>query len=153
MAIINLYVSATQTIADGFITVPINTGLTSAGGAGYRLVQISAELPFLNNVQGSNVEFALSRANKTVAIPNILDDDILYKDKRYCAFNTSGGNIQDLISVERPADDILIIEEQIFLLFDSALTTIINSIQLKLTMETVKVSTDQRLSILQSRLN
>ncbi len=143
--------SVVQGAADAFAIATINTGLAGNTEQGYRLKLVQYEVPNLPNAVTSNWEFALSRVTKA-AVPNVSDNDVLFKDKRQGTFLTSGAVIQDLVQEFEPISDIIVIETQLFLVFDSNATLQVNSLFVRLEFEPVKVSLADKVAILQNSI-
>lgn len=148
-----LIFSAVQGAADAFVAATLNTGINVAANGAYRIKEIMWEFPTLNAAASPNIEWALSRASKT-SMPTLADDDILFKNKRVC-YQQTGVGFQWLenVLIYTPQEDIILIEEQVFILLDSNATGLANTMVGRLTVEAAKVSTDERIAILQSRIN
>jgi len=151
MASTRLIATATQLVADGFVSVPINTGL-GQGNVGFSLQSILAEWPFFTAANLSNMEWCLSRVNKA-SMPTVVDNDILVKQKRHLLYGGSGAFMYDLVQEYVPDSDIIIIESVIYLLFDTNLSAVVNTVNLAIDVDTVKVSDSERITILQNSLN
>lgn len=147
-----LTASVTQGAANAFAQVSINTGLLASGSIGYRIDQIQWEFP-PTMATGLEWEAGLSRASK-VAMPTLADDDLLWKDK-FIALQQSavGFNFIDTVKEYRPAEDLILIEEAVYFMIDSAAMAAAGTAIVRLACSQVKVTTDERIAILQSRLN
>lgn len=144
-----------QGAANAFIQGTINTGLSVTGNQGYRLDQLTIETS--DNGHGgagfSVWEWALSRASKA-AMPTLADDDVLIKDKFAGKVGTDVGWIPLPGILElRPEQDIIIIEDVIYGMFKTLNLAAASTVILVLDVSPVKVTTDERIAILQSRIN
>lgn len=138
---------------DAFVQTSLNTGLSASGTSGWKITQIQIEyITPLNIPVNSQIELALSRASQ-VAMPLLSEDDVLYKDILNFRIAASGGFIFDKIQEYRPTEEIVLIEETVFLQLDSVATANANTAIVRVTVEEVKVSTAERIAILQSRIN
>lgn len=151
--IVVLVGAVTQSAADAFTALSFTTGLSGLDNKGYKLISVQAELPNYGNVAGiGNRELALSRATKA-AMPFVSDDDVLFK-VRQTVYNLNIGTQEIYNSFEDVLEaDVLIIEPQIFVLLDTNLTGVANTVPFRLTMQETTVTDSQRISILQSRIN
>jgi hypothetical protein len=150
-----LIATVTQGAANGFIQGTINTGLSATLNTGYKLTQIDVEWPDLLPAGATALirEYSLTRASKA-SVPALSDDDVLWRDKTFILpIGAAYSIVLDQLTSERPSDDILLIEEQIYIGFKTLNCTLAGSLIIKLTVEPVKVTDSQRIAILQSRVN
>lgn len=153
MATTTLITAVAQGSADAFAQGTINTGLSGSDNSAFRVIGMLVELPTFVGITGNQeVEFSIARASKA-AMPLLSDDDVVFKFKRRLNAATSGVAVFDLVEEIVPENEILLIESQIYVQFDTAATTATNSLVLRLIVEDAKVTTDQRIAILQSRIN
>lgn len=148
-----LIATLTQGSADAFVQASMNTGLSASSNTGYVIKQILMEFnDTLTSGGAPSRELALSRASKA-AMPTLADDDVIFKSKVAARLATSGAYIEDIAKVYVPQYDIILIEDVIYWQFDSAATGVANTAIVRLVVEPVKVTTDERIAILQSRIN
>lgn len=141
-----------QGATDAFIQSSINTGLSASGNQGYTIDEIQFEVTSPSGLAAYNVELALSRASKAT-MPTLADDDVLHKFKKQVSLTTSGAVLFDNIVSYKPEGKILIIEETLYAMLDTNATGQVNTAIMKIIVSPVKVTTDERIAILQSRLN
>lgn len=151
---VTLLASVTQGAADAFAQATINTGLSAILNTGYTIKQIEYELPNTGTVATSwSQELALSRASKA-SMATLADDDLLFRKKFSTFVSTAAGFvIWENVGIYVPQGEIILIEEQIYLQFDSNASTLSGTAIMKITCEPIKVTDAQRIAILQSRVN
>lgn len=136
----------TQGSADAFVESEIITGLSNATRTAYRVRRIEWILPALPGVD-SNIEAVLSRRSKSAIAyntPNIIDCV-----KRSVEFTTSGLGVQENMVVYRydRDEELLIVEESIFLDIDSNGTSASNVLIVRIGYETRSITENERLAI------
>jgi hypothetical protein len=150
-------VTVTQGGADAFVEAELATALTGIVDRAYRVNEISYEVvtPASGNPFGvaatMDFELALSRRSKT-AMPNINDADLIKKFHVAEIVSTLAG-FQPIIDVApvwqpRAGQDILIVEDPLFVQLDSTATTATLAVILTLDYEVVSISQLDRLTLL-----
>lgn len=153
--VIQLFGTVTQGVADGFAVAVINTALSASAKQGLVVKGIAYEQ--VTNIPPGvtadvNYEWALSRVNK-VAMPNLFDNDVLYKSKLEYVIAASGAFSVDAVKYIAPVIDIVLIESAIYFMIDTNLTGVVNNSVIRLDCEIVTVTDSERISILQNSLN
>jgi len=148
-----LFGSIVASAADTFTQVAINTGVSANASNGLKVDLIQLEYPMMVSAAGSDQSFGLSRGGK-VAMPAINDDDLLFKDKRAQLRDSGVGfAVLDMVVEFIPNSEIIIIEEQIYVLWKTTAQGVVQTMNYRIYCSERKVSTDERISILQSRIN
>jgi len=143
--------TATQGSADAFVAASVATALLGNPTQAARVKMITLEFDRLGTPSaGINLEMCLSRYTKA-AMPTIIDNDVLFKRKVIADFVTSGGGIIDSIMRQSFSEDdnLLIIEDPIYLLVDSNASSLAHVVQVAIDYELVKISSDERVQLLQ----
>lgn len=145
-----LVASIVQGSNDAFVEATIVTQLSSLSRTAWVINLISFQTPGLPNA-GADIEMCLSRGTKT-AMPQLTDRDVIYKLKREVKFTTSGAQYQNVMEHFSPAQDIFIVEENIYLQMDSAGTSASNTGYVAVDVTPKQISEAQRLAILAGRI-
>jgi hypothetical protein len=113
--------------------------------------QLRFESTTLTGVAGV-FEFALSRRSKT-SMPNVTDRDVILKYSQRVSFTTSGMAVFPLSWFFTPnPSGILIVEDPLYLVIDSASTSVTQTIYCAIDYELVSISEVDRLSLLAATL-
>lgn len=154
MALAYLTGSVTQGSADAFAQAEIATALTGAGNIAFRVRELLFQfnplaLPGNNDV----IDIALSRRSKS-AIPNVSDRDALMVVKKGAVLTTSGMAIIDgvLRFTFAEDDEVLIVEDPVYLLVDSDSTGAAQTVYCRIGYERVSISAVDRLTLLTQSL-
>ncbi len=139
----------TETVADTFIQATLNTGLAGSDNTAFRIKEFILEHPLMA-ANGAKSEVQLTRGPKA-AIINYADPSLIFKDERYMYLATNGAVLQEQIKDIVPQGDLIIVEPQIYLGFKTLAAGAV-SIGYKVIFEEIKITTDQRLAIFNSRL-
>jgi len=144
-----LVISATQGSADAFVQGSVITGLS--GRQAYNLKQIAFELT-TTQVSGWTatnawVEACVSRRSKT-AMPNLSDNDVIYKWAFQFMIATSGGAIFPRTHVYVFPLEVPLVEETLYLVLDSTSTAVVQSCVARLEVELDTISDIDRLNLI-----
>lgn len=157
---VTLRTSMTQGATDAFVQGTFNTGLSSiASSTGFILKSITFEFGNSSFTAGGLVvrEVALTRASKSGTVPTIADDDVLYKFKQSFYYATAVGlqTYEDQVVHQEISntDEILVIEDILYLQYDTNGFANATTAYVNLVLEPATITTDERIAILQSRLN
>lgn len=152
MALSYLTGTVTQGSADAFAVGEIATALSGISNVAYRLRELLLELPAFT-ATGSSIEVAITRRTKT-AMPLISDRDVIAKVFRYAILTTSGAYQQErVVRIPYAEDDeLLIVEDPLYLVVDSTSTTLTSTFTARLGYERVSISALDRLSLLTQSL-
>jgi hypothetical protein len=154
MAIAWLTGTATQGGADAFVQSEIATALAGLTNVAFRVREIRFQLPGnISSVDNSNYQIALSRRSKA-AMPAITDRDVLAFWDIACKFTTSGlAYFPRYVSYRYGEDDdLLIVEDPIYLVVDSAATAAANVVNCAIGYERATITQLDRLSLLTQSL-
>lgn len=147
-----LFGVATQGGADAFVSAAIQTALAGLTKIAYKIEQIEIEIPRTNTaVTAANFEVAITRRAKT-SMPLITDIDVIKKWQKNSSFATSGLVWEDGILVWRPDGDVLIVEDNLYLNFDSAAMALTQSCYCAISYTQQSISEIDRLSLLTQSL-
>lgn len=144
--------SVTQGSNDAYAEDSIVTGLTNLANVAWSIQLIQFEVTgAIPGVNLANIEMCLSRGSKA-AMPLISDRDVIFKARNVVTFTTSGATFQPMIFSFSPSSELLIVEDTIYLQIDSASTSITSTFHASIEVAQKKVTEQQRLSILASRI-
>jgi hypothetical protein len=147
-----LGVSVTQGGADAFAIAAIVTGLNGQVQRGYSIDQILFNMPIPLAAANSEVEICLSRRIKT-AMPLVTDVDVIWKRKIGKNFATSGAwGFMVTDSFVPTPDSMIVVEDPLYLVVDSALTAVANTFTLAFDYHVVTISEVDRLTLLTQSL-
>jgi hypothetical protein len=156
MALSYLGLSVTQGGADAFaISAAFDTGLSGQTQRAYRVRELLFEFPrpSAGAITNTNQELALCRRTKT-AMPVITDKDVIAKVAWRVEIATSGAYLLD--AVKRSAftedDELLIVEDSLYLAIDSNATTLTSTAYCRIGYELVNISAVDRLTLLTQSL-
>lgn len=138
--------------ADAFIQAAINTGLTGQDNTAFRIKEILLDYP--SPIQGANIQtfdFQITRGSKA-ALVNYSDTSLIIRDARATVTTTTGSMFVDRVKDFVPQGDLIIVESAIYLGFKTSAAGAVVSLGYKLVLEEIKVTADQRISILSARL-
>jgi len=142
----SLVITATQGSADAFVQGSVATGLS--GNQAYNLRgiywEITADMKSLDGVQ---YELGLSRRSKT-SMPVITDTDLIWKLAWQQEFATSGMVSIPKCGYVRFEQEVPIVEELLYGVFDSAATTVANVFSLRLDIELDTMQPIDRLNLI-----
>lgn len=157
----------TQGGADAFIEASVNTGLSGITNQAIRILRASIEFdgaaarPFSAVAAQQDVEFAMTRRSKS-SMPAITDQQVILKKHHGLTVGTAVGYfLQDsILTWEAPnveaekLDDgaILVIEDPVYLQLDSTATgyTLVGSVRIE--YDTVRITTEDRIRLLELSL-
>ena len=141
------------TANDTFIQSIVTTGLTGQDNSAFRIKEMLVEHPQLPNVLAQvKSEWQLTRGSKS-AMVNYSDTSLILRGVKYQQLAGTGFGVvydaqQDII----PQSDLIVVETQIYLGFKTTAFAALATVQYKLILEEIKISADQRIAILSSRL-
>lgn len=139
------------TTNDTYIQSTLLTGLTGTDNTAFRIKELLLEHPTVVNGVSTASEMQLSRGTKA-SMSAWTDTSLILRDKRAVQLTTSGAQFQDCVKDIVPQGDLIIVETQIFLGFKTTGFAALATLGYKLVLEEIKISADQRISILSSRL-
>lgn len=155
MALAYLTGSVAQGSADAFAQAEIATALTGVGNFAYRVRELLFELPNAAVIAAATdqIEVALSRRSKS-AMPVITDRDVIAKIAFGRQFTTSGDSVTETVRrlTFSEDDELLIVEDPIYLLCDSAATALSSTFYCRIGYERVSISAVDRLTLLTQSL-
>ena len=148
-----LVFSATQGSADAFVETEIQTGLSTLGKTAYRILEVGLQLSNIPNVNGANIEFALSRASDTT-VAAINDRSMLYRNYASVIFTTSGATYQPSVYRWQPLEDanVIIVEEVIYAQLDSGSTSQTNVAKGYILIEPLDITEADRTALIAQSL-
>jgi hypothetical protein len=153
MALSYLTASATQGSADAFVQAEMATALSGIGNVAYRVREVLFEFSSIINGVSSDIAACIARRSKA-AMPNVTDRDVLVKIWMQVKFTTSGAQnqhqVQRLTFTED--DELLVVEDPLYLVVDSASTALSNVVYARIGYERVSISALDRLSLLTQSL-
>jgi hypothetical protein len=156
MALAYLTGTATQGSADAFVEAEIATALAGQNARAMRVREILFELPRLVPLNATIVEVsvAISRRAQT-ALPNVTDRNVIAKVSRQIVTLTSGVAMQELVHRVTFAEDdeVLLVEDPIYLDVDSTGTSASNVVRFRLGYELVNINANDRLQLALQSLN
>lgn len=158
----------TQGAADAFVENQINTGLSGITNQAIRLLRVDVEFdaaaavrPFAGAGAAQDVEISLTRRGKS-ASPLITDNQVLMKIHRGLQLWTAVGIaiFDQILSWSAPAPDatklddgaVLVIEDPVYLQLDSFGTGVALVGSCRIEYDTVKITTEDRLRLLELSL-
>jgi hypothetical protein len=149
-----LRTTLTQGAANGYIQSALLTGLSQGGNDALIIKEIVIEYPtFVAAAVGAlEVESSLTRATKA-AMANILDDDVIFKDKLSGNNYTSGWILQKGVLRYIPPLDLVIIEDTIYASLKSLNVTAAGVAYLNILAVPATVTDSEKVGLLLSRLN
>lgn len=153
MALSYLTGSVTQGSNDAFAEGEIATALAGAGNFALRIRELLFEVPNNSQASGANVQVVLSRRSKS-AMPLITDRDVIAKFDRLYGITTSGAVIYEKVIrfTFTEDDEVLIVEDPLYLDFDTASTSASSTAYVRIGYERVSISAVDRLTLLTQSL-
>lgn len=149
-----LRATLTQGAANGFIQSSMLTGLSSSGNDALVIKQITLEYPTLGHsvVAAFEMETAVTRASKA-AMPNISDDDVLFKDKLGIYVGAASALHEKGVYVYVPDFEIVVIEDTIYSCFKSINAAAAGTVHVSIVAQPATVTESEKVGILLTRLN
>jgi len=147
MAFVILTGDVTQGSADAFAESEIATGLSGIGTRAYVVSLINAEWSPLAAVNGAELEVALTRRSKS-AMPTVTDRDVIFKRKFTYRLTTSGAVLVPSVESIAPADELVIVEDPLYMCIDSGSTSAANTFRLSISCTDRRISEIERLALL-----
>lgn len=148
-----LIISLVQGGADAFVQGSVVTGLGARQA--YALKGVGIQL--LSNIpatEAANIQVAITRRSKT-AMPNVSDPDVLHYFEIHARSLSAVGfaaNMSRYIYQLAPFN-IPLVEDPIYACLDSAATTIVNSVIVRLDVELDSISDIDRLNLIARSLS
>lgn len=132
--------------------VGVPTGITPGGNEGLLLIGGQFEFNvFLD--QTAQRDIVLARGSKT-SMPSITDDDVFYKRTDRFSFTTSGAVFQDMTpELTIPPISVVLVESQFYLQYKTTGQITAQSCAFLGFFEKVVLTTEEKNTILASRLN
>jgi uncharacterized protein (DUF342 family) len=142
-----------STIAnDTFIQIAIATGLTGTDNTAFRIKEFLIEHAVSPSaILNADSEVQLTRGTKA-ALVDYSDTSLIVRDKKSVRGTTSGCAFVSPVTDLVPQSDIIVVETQLFLAYKTTSYAALATMQYKILLEEIKISADQRISILSSRL-
>lgn len=156
MALSYIAGSALQGGADAFTTGVIATALSGISNVAYRVRELLFEIPRLNMLSATIVNFDLALCRRLpAAMPLITDSDVMAKVRIGNEMLTSGAiSTQNVIRLHFSEDDeLLIVEDPVYLAFDSTGSGLTQTAYCRVGYERVSISALDRLTLLTASLN
>lgn len=151
--------TATQGAADAFVQANIATALAGISGQAFKVNEITFDiLPAATNHFPAAVaalqvlEMCVSRRSKT-AMPTLADADVIVKRRWGGLGAATGFNRFDMISSWAPTGLVRIVEDPLYLILDSAGTTVAWTVVVSIDYEVVRISDIDRLTLLTASLD
>jgi hypothetical protein len=140
-------------VANTFTQLALPTGLTGLDTTAFRIKELIVEHPLLDTAPAfGNSQLQITRGTKA-AVADYADTSLLVRLTR--AYQASGAAyimqynpVDDLV----PQSDIIIVETQLYLGVKTLGFVGVATFNYKMLLEEVKITADQRISILSSRL-
>jgi hypothetical protein len=153
MALSYLVGSVTQGGADAFAEAEIATALQGIGNVAFRVRELVWQPGRGMNVNAAEMRMSLTRRSKA-AMPNANDRDIIGAVFLQSDLLTSGlANYSRWIRQSFTEDDeLLIVEDPLYLQVDSNATTLTQTVYLRIGYERVSISAVDRLTLLTQSL-
>ena len=156
MALAYLTGSAVQGSADAFVSAEVATALSGITRTAFRIREILSELQntAFAAADAATVEVSLSRRQKT-AMPLVTDRDVIWTRKFRASRTTSGMMLNPIVQrdVYSEDDELLIVEDPLYLILDSNGTSLVNTASLRIGYERVNISDVDRLTLLTQSLD
>lgn len=150
-----LRTSALQGAANGFIQSSMLTGLSPSGNDALLVKEIVIEFPSaLAAAAAAIVEFdgTLTRASKA-AVPNLLDDDLVYKYKYAAPVNATSTFIEPGVIRYNPPLDLVIIEDTVYFQFDTNNLAVLGTAYINIICQPATVTESEKVGLLLTRLS
>lgn len=153
-----LLASATQGSADAFKEVEIPTGLINLGTQAYRIRRIEWNAPTMIATATNNWEASITRKSFSSA-PGVNQNALINRVSVGRTFGSAVGNIDQQFA--GPAmtftydrdEELVIVEDPLYLQLDSAGTSAANSVQVRIGYEVRSISTVERLALIAASLS
>lgn len=143
-----LLASAVEGSADAFAETTIVTGLSLIGNLCYQLRGIWWNHTTLKAVDATALYLSLTRRTKT-AIANMTDPDCIWILRTNVELATSGAFATPFAGYYSFADNpTYIVEDNLYLQIDSDATTVVNSANIRLEYDIVRITDSERNSLL-----
>jgi len=145
--------SVTEGSNDAFAEASIVTQLSTLSRTAWVIELISIERSVrCIGVDAADISVCLSRGTKT-AMPNVNDRDVIFKTRKANSFTTSGATNQDMIDHFNPTNELLIVEEVLYLQIDSTSIGTTVAAYISIDVRAKQISEAQRLGILAGRIS
>jgi len=148
-----LSMSTTQSAANTFTSTSQVTGLEGQTTVGYRIIEavFESDGPSAIAAAADDFSFALGRQDRT-AMPLVTDVDVLYKFSLK-GVNMAGTWVPSTIITWQPDREIIIVEDPIFLMVETASIAAAQTVAGELFYEVVSISAIDRLTLLTQSLS
>lgn len=144
--------SLTEVVAGTFVTGAFLTGLTGTENFGWQMDSVEVEFPsFPEPLVDCSIAFGFTRAEQASS-PVLLNDDLLFAHKIAINITTSGVLEYEPRKVLLVPQSPIIIETETWAYARFIGFTGLQTVSFKLNVSERKVTTDERLAILQSRV-
>lgn len=154
MALAYITGTATQGSADAFVQAEIATALSGQTQRAFRVREILFEFTAQHFANNSIREVCISRRSQT-AMPNVTDRNVVAKNTTVAVITTSGAQVAPLVHrfTFTEDDDLLVVEDPLYLVLDSASTTLTNTVYCRVGYEVTNINANERLALALSSLN
>lgn len=143
--------SVTQGSADAYAESAIVTQLSTLSTTAWVINHIMLERTSALPGADTDISVCISRGTKA-ALPTVDDRDVIFKIRKQVELVTSGMVEQNLVDHYFPQQEILIVEENIYLQIDSTGTSQTNVCRMSIDVSPKRVTEAQRLAILAGRI-
>lgn len=147
-----IWASATQGSNDAFVQANIQTGLTGLVRQAYRIRELLFELSGGGTLNAS-YQFSLTRKS-FAAIPTLGDKSLIVKRAFSNVMTTSGAIQAQQVWREKydEQDNLLLVEDPVYLQLDSASTSTTNTIYVRIGYEVIAMNEVDRLNLVATSL-
>lgn len=154
MALKYLTAIVTQSAADTFTEAEVPTGLAAIGNQAFRIIEIVSQISSPGQVDNATLRGSLTRKS-FASDPNITERSLIYKRFVENQFTTSGYAVFDRLDRQKfdTVDDLLVVEDPLFIQCTSTLTTAANVFQIRIGYQQVRISEVDRLQIIANTLS
>jgi len=154
MALAYVVGTATQGSADAFVQAEIATALSGQTSRAMRIREILFEYTAQHFANNSVREVCISRRSMS-AMPNITDRNVIAKWTTCAVLTTSGAAVTQLVNRLQFSEDdeLLVVEDPLYLVLDSATTSLTNVVYCRIGYELVNINANDRLQLALQSLN
>lgn len=145
--------TVTQGSNDAFAQAELPTGLAAIGNQAFRVKEIIINTSALPAVNGCNSAASLTRKS-FAASPAVTERSLIIKQARTMRLTTSGATIEQQPGIYKYVneDDLLIVEDPLYIQISSAATAQLNAAIFRIGYEQVRITEVDRLAILAATL-
>jgi hypothetical protein len=146
-----LYSTLTQGAADAFVQNQVT--LSQVDGFAMDVREVLIEWPRLGAAAAENFEIAMARKS-FAAMPTILEPSLVWKKKILVDFTTSGVYIfpDGVMKLDFATKTHLLVEASTFLQLDSAASSFVNIVRVRIGYDFVRITENDRLTLIANSL-